>query len=163
MRHADGIRALELSAVDGDDAAADDLGHVSAGVNRDDEQARRNERQRRAVIQKGVAPVDDHRLDHHRRTAEDFNVDGDDGVDDLMERAEYCIFRFRRGADDARKQTDQEASGCTDQGNEHRIADAGKQVAVILTDDSEYFSDKFHLISSVPFVFSDSRLKSLTS
>ena len=157
------VRALELSLIDGNDAAADDLGHVSAGVDGDDEQARRNERQRRAVVQKGVAPVDDHRLDHHRRAAEDLNVDGDDGVDDLMERAEYCVFRFRRGADDARKQTDQKAGGCTDQGNEHRIADAGKQIAVILADDSEYFSDKFHLISSVPFVFSDSRLKSLTS
>ena len=68
-----------------------------------------------------------------------------------MQHAHNGVFGARRGADDARNQTDQKAGGCTDQGNEHRIADAGKQVAVILADDSEYFSDKFHLISPVPF------------
>ena len=152
VRHADGVGAFQLPLVDGNDAAADNLCHVGAGVNGDDEKTGRNQRQRRAVIQESVAPVDDHRLDHHRRAAEDFDVDGNDGVDDFVQHAHNGVFGARRGADDARKQTDQKAGGCTDQGNEHRIADAGKQVAVILADDSEYFSDKFHLLFKSFFI-----------
>ena len=39
VRHADGHRALKLAAVDGDDAAAHDLGHIGAGVDGHDQDA----------------------------------------------------------------------------------------------------------------------------
>ena len=39
--HADGHGALGLAGIDGDDAAADRLGHVGAGVDGDDEETRR--------------------------------------------------------------------------------------------------------------------------
>ena len=49
VRHADGHRALKLAAVNGDDAAAHDLGHIGTGVDGHDQDARRDQRQRVAA------------------------------------------------------------------------------------------------------------------
>ena len=40
VRHADGLGALGLAGVDGDNAAADGLGHIGAGIDGDHQNGR---------------------------------------------------------------------------------------------------------------------------
>ena len=135
MGHADGHRALELTAVNGDDAAAHDLGHVCAGVDGHDQNARRDQRQRVTAGRKGIAPVDDHRLHHHRRAAENLNVDRNDRVEQLMQRAQHRIFGHRRRTHDTGQQTERKTRHRTRQRDEQRVADAGQKLWIILDED----------------------------
>lgn len=135
VRHSDGHGALKLAAVDGNDAAADDLGHVRAGVDGHDEDAGRDERQRVAAGRESIAPVNNHRLHHHRRATEDLDIDCNDRIEQLVQRAQDGVLGHRRRAHDAGQQTKCKAGHRTRQRDEHRVANAGQQLGVILDED----------------------------
>ena len=83
MRHADGLRALSLAGVDGNDTAADGLGHIRAGVDRDDQDGRGPDiiETQRVVGEIRQRVENEHGLQHHRRTAENLDVDADDDAE----------------------------------------------------------------------------------
>lgn len=94
MRHTDRVRALELSFVDRNNAAADDFRHVCAGIDRYDYDSRRNKRQRTSAACECVTPVDNHRLNHHRRTAENLDVRVENKVGDLLQNSYGFMLRY---------------------------------------------------------------------
>ncbi len=91
MVHADRAGSFKLSLIDGDDAASDDLGHVGTGIDRNDHDRRQRQIQCLAAGRKGIAPVDDHGLNHHRGASEDFDVAIDQSIDDLLNDAQNRI------------------------------------------------------------------------
>ena len=144
MGHADAHGALKLTLVDGDDAAADDLGHVSAGVDRNDQYAGGNERQRAAAGGEGVAPVNDHRLHHHGRAAENLDINGNDGVEDPVERTHKAVAGKGRRADDAGQKADDETGHGAGKRNEHRVAHAAEQLGIVFRNYVDYVLKKAH-------------------
>ena len=128
MRHADGLCALGLAGVDGDDAAAHGLGHIRAGVDRDDEDGRRpHARELHSVVRKvRQTVVHKHGLQHHRRPAEDLNVDADEHAQQLQQKAlrPRVVFRIRDRIQNAADEADQTADHRRDQRKDQRVLDA---------------------------------------
>ena len=85
--HADGLGALGLPGVDGDDAAPNRLGHISARVDGHHHNGRSPDAGPLGAAEVGQAVVDEHRLEHHGRTPEDLHIDPDDDPDELEEKA----------------------------------------------------------------------------
>ena len=128
MRHADGLCALGLAGVDGDNAAADGLGHVRAGVDRDNQDGRGpNVVKPQGVvgeIRQGVE--NEHGLQHHGRTAEDLDVDADDDAEDLQKNplGQRVVFGARNGIENAAKQADDTADRGRGQRKAERVEHA---------------------------------------
>ena len=85
MVHADGLGALGLAGINGDNAAPDGLGHVSAGVDGHHQNGGHPDvgELQGAVREVGQAVEDKHRLQHHGGAPEDFHIDPDDGPNQL--------------------------------------------------------------------------------
>ena len=84
--HADGLRALGLARVDGDNAAADRFGHVRAGVDGHDEEAGLPHAHLDAEhLQKAV--VDEHGLHDHGCAAEQLHIAAQEDVQDIQQHA----------------------------------------------------------------------------
>ena len=130
MSHADAHRALELPLVNGDYAAADDLGHIRAGVYRNYQYARGDKRQG-AAGREGIAPVDDHCLNHHGCAAEYLNIHGDDGVEYLVKHAQHRVFRQRSCSHNAGHKTYHETGNRADERDQHGVAHAVKQLRIV--------------------------------
>ena len=111
--HADGLCAFGLAGVNGNDAAADGFGHVSAGVDGNNHKsAQPHTGKTHSIIGKvGQAVVDHNRLEDHRRTAEDFHVDLVDHPDgpqqDPLE--DIIVLGKGNGVQNAAQQADQAA------------------------------------------------------
>ena len=110
VRHADGLRALGLAGVDGDDAAADGLGHIRARIDGDDQDGRGPDViEAQGVVGKVRQGVEDEDgLQHHGRAAEDLDVDADDDAEDLQEDAlgPGVVFGAGDGIEDAAGKAD---------------------------------------------------------
>ena len=144
VAHADGGRTLELTFVDRNYAAADDLRHISTCVYRNDKYARRYERQGIAAAGEGVAPENDHCLNHHRCAAEDLNINGDYRVKYPAQHAEDGIARHRCRAEHAREQPDEKARDGAYKGYQHRDADPLEYEGVIFPEDVDHIVEKAH-------------------
>ena len=86
MGHADGLGALGLARVDGDDAAPDGLGHVGAGVDGNDQDGSRPDAvEAHGVVGKiGQAIKDEYRLQHHGGAPEYLDIDTNQNPDQLQ-------------------------------------------------------------------------------
>ena len=130
MGHADGLGTLGLAGVDGDDAAADRLGHVSAGVDGNNHQSRHPHIGKLQGIVREVrqAIVDEHRLQHHGGTAEHLYIHPDDDAHQLQQNAlgQGVIFRAGNGVEDAAGKADDAADGRGSQRQNQGVLNAGQ-------------------------------------
>ena len=134
--------------VDGQDAAADGLCHVRAGVDGDDEKRRGQPVELNPRVEEAV--VDEHRLNHHGRAAEHFHVnhqnrahhEEDEPLDGVVLLADgYRLDNADDIADDA---ADKGADG----GNQQRDARAAEERAPVFVENIKYPTNKIlrHLI-----------------
>ena len=135
VRHADGLRALGLAGVDGDDAAADGLGHIRARIDGDDQDGRGPDViKAQGVVGKVRQGVEDEDgLQHHGRAAEDLDVDADDDAEDLQEDAlgPGVVFGAGDGIEDAAGKADDAADGSRSQGKAERAEHASQVHRVV--------------------------------
>ena len=113
MGHADAHGALKLTLVDGNDTAAYYFCHICAGVDRNDDNAGRDERERISAACERISPVYNHSLNHHRSAAEYFDINGDDAAKQLAEESAHGIFGHGRGTQHTGQQTDKESGDRT--------------------------------------------------
>ena len=143
VRHADGLGALGLAGVDRQDAAADGLRHIGAGVDGNDE-----ERCRPHVHvdpeQHGRAVIDEHRLHHHRGAAEHFNVDVQDDPHET-EQPPFDGVLLPVGGDrlhDADEETDDQTDEGRNHGDHHCHARAAQERHAVILKDKDDFCAK---------------------
>ena len=142
--HADGVRRLELPLIDGDDAAADDFGHICAGVDGDDENGREGRIHVHARVLRAV--VDHDGLHDHRRAAKHLNVDvhqelrqpeqpAPEGHADV--RAGFLLLRQGDGADDGHQRAGAKPSAVP-------VSAISRVMPVPRRNSIPYFSSKGH-------------------
>ena len=156
MGHADGLGALGLTGVDGDDAAADGLRHVSAGVDGHDEDGGHPDVvEPQGVIREiGQAIDDEHRLQHHGGAAEHFHIDADQHPDELQEEplGEGVVFRVGDGVQDTADEAYHAADSSGHQGQDQRVFNAahvhGPVFAPQQNDVLTQFHQLIHRVSS---------------
>ena len=146
MCHPYGKRALCLTAVDRHYAAADDLRHICAGVDRNDDYTRGYQRKRLPAVHKGVAPEDHNGLHHHRRAAEYFDIYRDKRVDYPLQHAQRQVARFRRGADNACHKPDQKPGKRACERYEKRVFNAAQKLRIILDGNIYDFVEEIHCL-----------------
>ena len=149
--HADGLGALGLAGVHGDDAAADGLGHISAGVDgHDDERSHPNAgtalKRDRSAGEVGQAVVDEYGLQDHGGAAEDLHVDADDHPDQLQDEplAHGVALCVGNGVQDAADEADDTAHQRGDDRDDQRVADAGHVVGPILGPEPGHIVAQLH-------------------
>ena len=133
MGHADGLGALGLAGVNGDDAAPDGLGHIGAGVDGHHQDGRHPDAGPldRVIGEVGQAVVDEHRLEHHGRTPEDLHVDSHDHPDQLDKKPLDRGIRLGAGdgVEDAAYKADDAADDRGHDGQDQGVLDAVEIVA----------------------------------
>lgn len=105
MSQTNRLTSFHLTTVDGIDAASDNLREVSSGVDGNDENCSQ-ERTHIYIKEEFTSIIDKDGLDHHRGSAEDFDVDGQDDLNYFEEEVSYgtaTLFVGRYGADDLNK------------------------------------------------------------
>ena len=137
MGHTDGHGTLGLAGIHGNDAAANRLGHIGAGIDGHNHDGRHPDGAEAqgivAEVRKTVEQKD--RLQHHGGTAEDLDIDPDDHPDQLQNEALYRMVAFRIGnriqhtADKADEAADQGA----DQGEDQGVLHAGEIGCAVFT------------------------------
>ena len=132
MGHADGLGALGLAGVDGDNAAPDGLGHVGAGVDGHHQNGGHPDAVKpHGVVRKiGQAVIEEHRLQHHGGTPEDLHVDPDHCPDQRQKEPldGRGVLAVGNGVQNAADESDQAADGGGHQCQNQGIADAGQIV-----------------------------------
>ena len=129
MGHADGLGALGLAGVNGNDAAPDGFCHVSAGVNGNDQNGGRPDAAKaHGVVRKIRQTVEDkHSLKHHGRAPEYFHIDPNQDPDQLQQEPLPCriVFGIWDGIEDAAGQANKAADNrghqSQDQGVLHTV------------------------------------------
>ena len=131
---------MPMACADGDDAAADDFGHIRACIDGDDEDSRKGRIHEHARVLRAV--INDNGLHNHRRAAEYLNIDVHQHMhepeqaaldDHACIRAGLFLFRQRNGANDGHEQAEREAQRRACQRDEQGHArSAQEQHAVFL-------------------------------
>ena len=105
--------AFGLAGVDGDNAAADGLGHVRAGIDRNDQDGCGPDViEAQGIIREIRQGVEnEHGLQHHRRAAENLDVDADDDAENFQKDTlgQRIVFGARDGIENAAEQADDTA------------------------------------------------------
>lgn len=91
------------------------------------------------------SPKNYHRLNHHRCAAEYLDICSDKKVDHLHQCGADLILDLRNGTYNTVEQTYQKSDKCSDNGNEHRIADTAEYLGVVFYPYSRYIVKKMTL------------------
>ena len=156
--HTDGLGPLGLAGVHGDDAAADGLGHVGAGVDGDhDERGDPNAgiafKGDRPVGEIGQAVEDEHGLQNHRCAAEDLHIDAHDDPNQLQDEplAQGVGFCVGDGVEDTTYQADDTAC----KGSYHRDNKGGANTGEIIR--PVFGPESGHIVAQINKFFHGSR------
>ena len=127
--HADGLGALSLAGVNGDNAAADGLRHVGAGVDGDHQDGGGPDvGELHGIVREiGQAVVHEHRLQHHGSAAEHLHIDPDDDADQPQEEAlsRGIVLGAGNGVQNTADKTDQAADDGGHQRQDQGVPHAG--------------------------------------
>jgi len=123
MGHADGLGALRLADVDGQNAAADCFRHIRAGVDGYNKESRRPLPHVDVQILHG-AVIDEHGLHHHGRAAKNFHIDVEDQAHQPQKGPlePGVLSGGGDGLDDAHQKADETAHQRAHQRDEHGLA-----------------------------------------
>ena len=125
--HADGLGALRLAGVDGDDAASDGFRHVRAGVDGHDQQGGGKDvvEPQGVVGEVGQAVVNKHGLQHHGRATKDLHINADDDPQQLQKEplGQGIVLRIGDGIQDTAQQADEAADQRGQKGQLQRVPD----------------------------------------
>ena len=121
-----------MAGVNGEDAAANRLGHVGAGVDGHHQNGGHPDAVKpHGVVRKiGQAVIEEHRLQHHGGTPEDLHVDPDHCPDQRQKEPldGRVVLAVGNGVQNAADESDQAADGGGHQCQNQGIADAGQIV-----------------------------------
>ena len=136
MGHTDGFRTLCLTGINGDNAAADRLGHVCTGVDGNDQNGSNPEAFKAYGIVGEVrkAVVEENCLQHHGRTAEHFHIYTDNRTNQTEEKTldRRVVFAAGNGIENTADKTDDAANNRSDQGQHQRIEHTAEILITVL-------------------------------
>ena len=148
MGHADGLGAFGLARVNGDDAAPDGLGHISAGVDGNHQNGGGPDvvKPLGTVCEIGKTVVEEHRLQHHGGAPEDLHIDADNGPNQLQEKLLHrgIAGGTGNGVQHTAQKADDAANGRCRQGEDQGVAHTGQIGSTIFGPELANIIDKLN-------------------
>ena len=168
MGHADGLGPLGLARVNGDDAAPDGLGHVSAGVDGHHDHGRQPDvgEFHRVIRKIGQAVVDEHRLEHHGGAPEYLHIHPDNDAHQLQydPLGQGVPLGVGDGVQHAADKADDAANHRAHQGQHQGVAHAGEVGATVFAPELEDIGKELgKLIHWVLLLFNTARREDCAS
>ena len=128
MRHADSFRSFRLPGINGYNPAADGFRHISSRIDGHDYDGRCPYGSEFDGVAGKVrqAVIEEHRLQHHRRAAENLHIDTDNHPDQRKKKAldRVIVFRYRDRIQNPADKPDQAADRRSNQGEDQGVFNA---------------------------------------